>query len=159
MLNKRVVLLLPFIPFLGLTGCSTTLGLGESSSYTCKAPEGVSCESVSGTYANAIAGNLPGQKKRGALPTPVQLIEGSSEFYAVPGNQYLAPPPTVLSGKPLLSEQETMRVTLFPWRDQSNVLHDKSYMYMIVKESEWNMEHTEERLNQPSFGTFKLGTK
>jgi hypothetical protein len=39
-------------------------GLSGSSDYACKAPDGVTCDSVSGTYANAIHNNLPSQRAR-----------------------------------------------------------------------------------------------
>jgi conjugal transfer pilus assembly protein TraV len=45
-------------------GCTSMSGLSGSSSYACKAPEGVTCDSVSGTYANAVHNNLPSQRSR-----------------------------------------------------------------------------------------------
>ena len=42
-----------------LGGCGSFSGLDGSSSFTCKAPDGVSCTSVSGVYANSVANNLP----------------------------------------------------------------------------------------------------
>ena len=41
-----------------LPGCAIT-GLDGESKYACKAPEGVRCDSVSGTYYNALQNNLP----------------------------------------------------------------------------------------------------
>ena len=47
-----------------LAGCTSLSGLSGTSDYACKAPEGVTCDSVSGTYANAIHNNLPSQRAR-----------------------------------------------------------------------------------------------
>ena len=47
----------------GLAGCSSLSGLDGTSSYGCKAPEGVKCLSVSGTYYNALQNNLAPQKR------------------------------------------------------------------------------------------------
>ena len=49
---------------LPLGACMNMSGLGGDSKYACKAPEGVACESVSGTYANALHHNLPSQRAR-----------------------------------------------------------------------------------------------
>ncbi len=49
-----------------LAGCTSISGLTGSSSYACKAPDGVTCDSVSGTYANAVQNNLPSQRSRTA---------------------------------------------------------------------------------------------
>ncbi|WP_186269093.1 TraV family lipoprotein, partial [Burkholderia gladioli] len=46
---------------LSLTACSFS-GYDASSSFACKAPEGVLCNSMSGIYANAMAHNLPEQR-------------------------------------------------------------------------------------------------
>jgi conjugal transfer pilus assembly protein TraV len=51
-----VCLLLP------LAACMNMSGLGGDSKYACKAPDGVACDSVSGTYANALHNNLPSQQ-------------------------------------------------------------------------------------------------
>lgn len=59
--------LLPLVAMLALSGCMSMSGLGGDSKYACKAPDGVTCDSVSGTYANAVANNLPSQRKRQAV--------------------------------------------------------------------------------------------
>jgi len=48
-----------------LGGCSSIdlSGLSGPSNFKCKAPDGVSCMSVSGLYANASQGNLPAMKR------------------------------------------------------------------------------------------------
>ena len=44
---------------IGLCACSAT-GLDAQKSFSCKAPVGIGCSSLSGVYANALANNLPG---------------------------------------------------------------------------------------------------
>ena len=53
---------------MALAACTNMSGLSGSSSYACKAPDGVICDSVSGTYANAVQNNLPSQKPRAVAP-------------------------------------------------------------------------------------------
>ena len=49
---------------LSVTGCASNLtGLDGDSKYACQAPEGVRCDSMSGTYHNALRGNLPSQRR------------------------------------------------------------------------------------------------
>ena len=55
------------VPAAVLPGCAIT-GLDGESKYACKAPEGVRCDSVSGTYYNALQNNLPAQRRSAAPP-------------------------------------------------------------------------------------------
>ena len=55
-----------------MSGCANMSGLGGSSQFSCKAPDGVKCESMTGVYHNAVAENLPSQRpnafhKKGAF--------------------------------------------------------------------------------------------
>src|SRR5437762_1478115 len=55
----------------GLTGCAGTLsGIGGETTFKCKAPDGVQCQSVSGTYANSRVGNLPSQQPSSKSASP-----------------------------------------------------------------------------------------
>ena len=49
------------------SGCASMTGVGGTSEYSCKAPEGVKCDSVSGTYYNSVENNLPSQRQDGDL--------------------------------------------------------------------------------------------
>ena len=44
-----------------VSGCQGLSGVGGESEYICKAPDGVTCMSMDGVYANVRAGNLPGK--------------------------------------------------------------------------------------------------
>src|SRR6266545_1352212 len=48
---------------LALAACASVAGVGGSAEFGCKAPIGVKCDSVSGTYYNAVQQNLPSQQK------------------------------------------------------------------------------------------------
>ncbi len=54
---RRLTLLVPFVL---LPACGSLSGLDAKSKFKCAAPEGVPCVSISGTYANVEAGNIPG---------------------------------------------------------------------------------------------------
>ena len=47
---------------LALAGCASTMsGLDGQGRFSCKAPDGIACASLSGVYANALQNHLPGQ--------------------------------------------------------------------------------------------------
>ena len=53
---------------LALTGCSSLMtGLDGQGGFSCKAPDGISCASLSGVYANAVQNNLPENVRRATL--------------------------------------------------------------------------------------------
>jgi conjugal transfer pilus assembly protein TraV len=51
---------------LTLGACTTASGLDAGSKFACSAPDGVTCMSVSGIYANSKAGSLPAMQPRGS---------------------------------------------------------------------------------------------
>ena len=64
-----------------VSGCASMAGVGGTSEYSCKAPEGVKCDSVSGTYYNSVENNLPSQRQGGratprneAAPTRMEVL-------------------------------------------------------------------------------------
>ena len=76
-----------------LAACTNMSGLSGSSSFACKAPDGVTCDSVSGTYANAVQNNLPSQR-----PKPEAASSPAAAASAVPaarGSPPRAPVPAL----------------------------------------------------------------
>ena len=71
-----VCLLLP------LAACMNMSGLGGDSKYACKAPDGVACDSVSGTYANALHNNLPSQQAQRSARRQKETSEESPSLHA-----------------------------------------------------------------------------
>jgi len=125
-----------------LAGCANMSGLSGSSSYACKAPEGVSCDSVSGTYGNAIRNNLPSQRPRAgaAFEAPVS-----------------APPPvrgdnapriagSVLSPTPLRSSARILRLWFKPWEDADRDLYDQGYVYVQIDAGQWLIDHAQRQI-------------
>src|SRR5256886_5911471 len=79
-----------------VSGCASMAGVGGTSEYSCKAPEGVKCDSVSGTYYNSVENNLPSQRQGGratpqqAAPTRMEALAGkrsvASAIYVTPAS-------------------------------------------------------------------------
>lgn len=154
-MRSAVLLLLPaLVP--ALAGCANMSGLDGGSEFACKAPDGVVCTSVSGVYANSVAGVLPAQKDpdkakavpRNGLqsPAPEAVAKGASE-----SRPYGATPPTTgapAPGTPLLSPPKVLRMWLAPWVDEDGDLHDQSYLYVMWHRGEWQIEHTRRQIQR-----------
>lgn len=134
---------------LSLTGCSTLSGYDGSSNFSCKAPVGVSCSSLSGVYANAIQNNLPGLQTDKDEKT---ISEKSSSGDKTVQSVILERSQPVITGKPLNSgdpiymPSKVLRVWIAPWEDEEGDLHDQSYIYMVADYGRWNVEHNQRRV-------------
>ena len=122
----------------GLSGCGSTLsGLDAKDSYGCLAPEGVSCMSVSGTYANSNpSGRLsrgPSAPAKASLGTPA--IYGASSVVLAPAASPGAASSTIRSNPRLL------RVWIAPWEDSDGDLHEEGYVHMVIDTGRWLIEH------------------
>lgn len=128
-----IAVMLPAI----LTGCASTLsGLDGETKYACKAPEGVSCASLSGVYANAVANNLPALRK-----------EGKGEAQAAPpakSGEIIGRAPS--SGDPIRTRPKVLRLWIAPWEDSEGDLHDQSYIYVVADPGRWVIEHNQKRI-------------
>lgn len=128
-----------------LAGCVSMSGLDGESKFACKAPDGVTCESLSGVYANALAGNLPalrqGEKKNGAQASqdgPAPAAESA------PQPKILSAAPT--SGDPIRTRPRILRIWIAPWEDSDGDLHDQSYVYVVADAGRWLIEHHQRRI-------------
>jgi conjugal transfer pilus assembly protein TraV len=137
-----------------LTGCMNLSGLGGSSDYACKAPEGVTCDSVSGTYANAIQDNLPSQRgKRRGMGKP---NEGAGELkdsparntqtQAAPSNSALTPVAMAAIASPLRSSSRILRLWFKPWEDADRDLYDQGYVYVQIDAGQWLIDHAQRQI-------------
>lgn len=139
---RRIGLIAALLPVV-LTGCASTMsGLDGENKFACKAPEGVTCSSLSGVYANAVANNLPGLRsghkssgegdtgKAEAPPKPQETIAGK----------------TPQSGDPIWRKPRVMRVWIAPWEDAEGDLHDQSYVYVVADPGGWMVEHNKKRI-------------
>jgi conjugal transfer pilus assembly protein TraV len=133
----RALTLIPTVGALVLAGCGSFSGLDAKDSFSCKAPDGVLCESMTGIYANAQANNLPGQRvnHRGAAEVSRTKEQGTG---------VLTKP--IYSGTPIRSAPLILRVWFAPWEDSDGDLHDQSYVYLPVDTGKWLIEHNRRRI-------------
>jgi conjugal transfer pilus assembly protein TraV len=136
-----------------LTGCVSMSGLSGSSDFKCRAPDGVSCVSVSGIYANAQANNLPSQRdaKPTLLPSSTKDTKPSSQTVAFSSSAPTTTPSSLSPSAPLgaiRSEPRIVRVWIAPWEDSDGDLHDQSYVYLPVDSGRWVVEHNKRRVRE-----------
>lgn len=112
-----------------LSGCVSLSGLDAGQSYACKAPDGVTCMSVSGVYANSTRGPLPpAQEPPKSSPdsspaASVQPAEAGAASYAI------------------RSSPRLLRVWIAPWQDSDGDLHEQGYVHMLVNTGRWLVDH------------------
>ncbi len=138
---------------LALSGCGNLSGLGGGSKYACKAPEGVACDSVSGTYANALHHNLPSQRQQPSAETATPSEPSQS---AVLRRAPLAAPPAVATtstltppdhgANPLRSQARVLRLWTKPWEDADGDLYDQGYVYVQVSTGQWLIDHVQHQI-------------
>src|SRR5439155_6276288 len=146
-----------------VSGCASMAGVGGTSEYSCKAPEGVKCDSVSGTYYNSVENNLPSQRQ-GARPTPQDEATptrmealagkrgGASAAYVVPARASLATgsgvalPPAAYTSMPLRSPARVLRLWVKPWEDADGDLMDQLYVYVPVDTGRWLVDHARRQI-------------
>ncbi len=129
-----------FVMVIPLAGCTGMSGYDAKSSFSCKAPDGVLCESMSGIYANALHQNLPGQRvqnkqKKGKLAKATLPTKGVVTQ-------------TISSGMPIRSAPRILRVWFAPWEDSDKDLHDQHYVYVLVDAGHWRVEHYQQRIQK-----------
>ena len=127
-----------------LAGCMSLSGLSGNSSYACKAPDGVTCQSVSGTYANAVENNLPAQRAR-ATPTAAPVSAPSSAASAPTVRNTSADAAQVL---PLRSAPRILRLWFKPWEDADRDLYDQGYVYVQVDGGRWLVDHAQRAIRE-----------
>lgn len=129
-----------------VSGCASMSGIGGSSQYGCKAPDGVRCESVSGNYHNALKNNLPSQRRdpqRSSQPAKLQSVgTASSEMRGVA----LSAASRVAVGQdgnalPLRSQPRVLRLWYKPWEDADRDLYDQGYVYVQIDAGRWLIDH------------------
>ena len=138
-MKRAILLLLPT-----LSACVNLAGLEGKSEFACKAPDGVVCTSVSGVYANALAGALPAQQSQDQAKATREAVEGEPRPYAATVSVTSTPAP----GTPLLSPPKVLRLWLAPRLDADGDLHDASYLYVMWHRGEWQIEHTRRQIQR-----------
>lgn len=165
-MGKHTVIFGMAASILLLGGCASDLtGIGGSDKLACKAPDGVTCSSLSGVYANALADNLPGlQQKHGSessynsflgMKMPGEKQSGAKPYGAVSQTSstgIVGRAPT--SGAPIFTKPEVVRIWIAPWEDAEGDLHDQSFMYVVANDGRWNIEHNERQIMNRYMPTF-----
>lgn len=137
----KALKLLPILAAVALVGCGSISGLDAKDKFSCAAPDGVLCESMSGIYANAQQNNLPGQQ--------VNRKNGDSDKLSrakVAADQENVLTKPIYSGTPIRSAPLILRVWFAPWEDTDGDLHDQSYVYLPVDSGRWLIEHNRRRI-------------
>ena len=147
--------IIPVVAAVLLAGCSNLSGVGGSSSYSCKAPEGVACYSVSGTYANAAQNNLPSHRAKATSPSsaassttapkprPATAAASNPVFSDASISSSLPPSPVALRSAP-----RVLRLWFKPWEDADHDLYDQGYVYVQVDGGQWQIEHVQRRIRE-----------
>lgn len=136
------------ISIASLAGCGSLSGFDANSSFACKAPSGVLCESMTGIYANAEQKNLPGQRvntgKNDTTGTATVPQATTGEVSRAKAEGVLTKP--IYSGTPIRSAPRVLRVWFAPWEDTDGDLHDQSYVYLPIDSGRWLIEHNRRRI-------------
>ena len=117
-----------------LAGCVNLSGLSGSPRYACQAPEGVACQSVSGTYANTTGQGATHPGRAAAAPS----------LGAEPGP---SPIPSA-DGLPLRAAPRVLRLWIKPLEDADGDLHDQGHVYVQIDDGRWQIDHLQRRIRE-----------
>lgn len=136
-----------------LVGCTSMSGLGGTSDFQCKAPEGIPCQSVSGVHFNERAGNLPAHRTAAGHAADVGAPGRASGFMSGSPDASLSAltagdtaPAPVLGA--IRSEPTVIRIWIAPWEDADGDLNDESRVYLQIDSGRWLIEHNRERIRR-----------
>lgn len=139
----------PLVLAAGLSaGCASITGLSGSAEYGCKAPAGVRCDSVSGTYYNAVQNNLPSQQPM-RRPDPGSAMPARSQPAALAADATpvrTASAAPALTALPLRAQPRVLRLWIKPWEDADRDLVDQGYVYVQVDHGRWLIDHAQRRI-------------
>lgn len=134
--------------FFPLAACMNMSGLGGDSKYACKAPDGVACDSVSGTYANALHNNLPSQQTQRFAHRQKEPSE-ESPFLTVGraiSSATANPSDMAITPSPLRTQARILRLWIKPWEDADGDLYDQGYVYVQVDNGQWQIDHVQRQI-------------
>ena len=146
-----------------LSACANITGLDGASSYNCKAPEGVKCDSVSGTYHNALQNNLPsqrrgptsGQSQSAPAPNPAGMRNApamlATAARTVPSEEALG-----YAAAPLRASPKILRLWIKSWEDADRDLNGETLVYVQVDNGRWLVDHVQ-RQSRESYAPVRPG--
>lgn len=141
-----------------LGGCMNLSGLDGKSEFTCGAPNGVSCMSISGVSANVDRNNLPSsikEREQEELTRDINSGESSKssenkktdskDGASIPsyGATPTLSPTTMLtlgSGTPIRVPPKEMRIWMAPSEDSDGDLNEQRYIYVVVNDGRWMVD-------------------
>lgn len=143
-----------------LAGCGSLSGLDAASSFSCKAPDGVKCDSVSGTYHNAVQGNLPAARKPTSAPespvaptisAAVTTARDASPTAVSTGTKTPAAGPSFATQTPqaLRAGPRILRMWVKPWEDADRDLHGESVVFIQVESGRWLVDAAQRQAREP----------
>lgn len=134
------------------TGCANITGLDGTSNYACKAPDGVKCDSVSGTYYNAIQNNLPSQRRsqsHGDAPKATPARQEAAALVPTSARTAASAEPLPYHAAPLRAGPKVMRLWIKPWEDADRDLNGESLVYVQVDNGRWLVDHVQRQAREP----------
>ena len=141
-----------FAGAMALAACTNMSGLSGSSSYACKAPEGVICDSVSGTYANAVQNNLPSQKPRAVAPATKEgtatATPAATGAPALPSRPASTAAVAATPMMPARSSARVLRLWFKPWEDADHDLYDQGFVYVQIDSGGWLIDHVQRQIRE-----------
>ncbi len=142
-MNSRLLAALAVIT--SLSGCMSMSGLDSDSKFSCSAPQGVPCQSISAIAAKTDAGTLPFQVEEGRTRKAASV-----QAYDKAGAQAKVSPkemPASSSGMPVRQPPLVLRIWMAPFEDESGDLYDQSYMYSMVHSGRWMLEANQKAIS------------
>ncbi len=142
---------------LSLGACTSLSGLDAKKEFACPAPVGVLCEDMSQIYARTQNGTLPSQiaraeqsqnqqsQKSALLDRPGAPPPGAPKTPAASGAALTTTKPPY-SGMPIRSTPKVLRVWINAWVDAEGDLHDQSFLYVMVSQGAWQVDHNRRRI-------------
>lgn len=132
--------------FAAMSACGDLSGVGGTSSYGCKAPIGVHCDSVTSTYFNSLHNNLPAQRARPSGTNLERMPPGSAQpnqpYDRADAKADLRASATV--SMPLRSQPKVVRLWIKSWEDADHDLSGDMLVYMQVDNGRWLVDHAQQ---------------
>lgn len=140
---KKIVAMV--VASLSLGGCASLTGLDAKSDFACAAPEGFSCTSMTGVYANINNPDLPKGKKATFLGASNQRYAprhkpGMDQYGRTPLTQYQD------TGIPIRTQPQIMRIWVAPWESTDKTFYDQNYVYSVVDYGDWVLTHNKSNI-------------
>lgn len=123
-----------------LGGCYSLAGVGGVNTYSCKAPAGVTCKSISGVYANSTEGATTDVRPKEGDEASGRGISVNPDSHAGAARAMTVSAATAETGVPIVRPARVLRMWVAPWRDREQDIHDEVRVYMQVDHGDFLMD-------------------